>query len=272
MPTCVSCGTIYGASVVYCPNCGQIDSITTPSIAISTFSPDGQWMWTGSEWAPTPPASPLSSTSIEHSSVMIQQTEHQIVENAGEIRLQQETLQEITSFTDWTSIFISFEYRKKSLWILFSIFASIFIGFWIGVLVAVISFDVGLFKSDDTFDGIVFLIVILCLIIGCSIAFKKFMNLRDFDKENGKKKYSLMIFRNKSWTKQLDPMITKYEHLINWTQSKQSVETKRKLMEIEIELKRLLKARRRSQVLTAVVAGVAVGAAVKGFNQTTGRK
>ena len=72
--------------------------------------------------------------------------------------------------------------------------------------------------------------------------------------------------------KQLDPMITRYEHLVNWTYSNQNAEIKRKLMHVEIEFKRLLKARRRSQALIAVAAGVAVGAAAKGLSQTTSRK
>ena len=233
----------------------------------STFSPDGQWMWTGTEWVPAPPTIPSGSTSIVNSPIMVQQTELQIAKEYGENRLQQETLQEITSFTDWTNIFISSEYRKRGMWIRFLMIGIPFIGFLIGLTIAV-----NWVEEYDDFWTTVNSIAIFCSIISWPIAFKKFMSRRDFNKENGKKTYSIGIFGSKSWTKQLDPMITKYEHLVNWTHSKQDVETKRKLMATEIELNRLLKARRRSQVLTTVAAGVAVGVVAKGFSQATGRK
>ena len=236
----------------------------------STFSPDGQWMWTGTEWVPAPPTSPSGSTSIVNSPIMVQQTELKIAKEYGENRLQQETLQEITSFTDWTKIFITSEYRKRKLWILFLIFVSPYLGGWVSMGVGFMSAEAGL--NGNAAIWIVLIVFILCLIISWSKAFKRVMSLRNFNKENNKKKYSIIIFGNKSWTKQLDPMTIKYEHLVNWTYSKQNVETKRKLMALEIELKRLLKARRSAQVLTTVVAGVAVGAAAKGFSQTTGRK
>ena len=233
----------------------------------STFSPDGQWMWTGTEWVPAPPTIPSGSTSIVNSPIMVQQTELQIAREYGENRLQQETLQEITSFTDWTNIFISSEYRKRGMWIRFLMIGIPFIGFLIGLTIAV-----NWVEEYDDFWTTVNSIAIFCSIISWPIAFKKFMSRRDFNKENAKNTYSVGIFGSKSWTKQLDPMITKYEHLVNWTHGKQDVETKRKLMAIEIELNRLLKARRRSQVLTTVAAGVAVGAVAKGFSQATGRK
>ena len=233
----------------------------------STFSPDGQWMWTGTEWVPAPPTSPSGSTSIVNSPIMVQQTELQIAKEYGENRLQQETLQEMTSFTDWTNIFISSEYRKRGMWIRFLMIGSPFIGFLIGLTIAV-NWIGPLYESWTTVNSI----AIFCSIICWPIGFKKFLSRRNFDKENAKKTYSVGIFGRKSWTKQLDPMITKYEHLVNWTHGKQDVETKRKLMAIEIELNRLLKARRRSQVLTTVAAGVAVGAVAKGFSQATGRK
>ena len=238
----------------------------------STFSPDGQWMWTGTEWVPAPPTSSLSSNPMENSPIMVQQTELQIAENAEEIRLQKETLQEITSFTDWTSVFISFEYRKREIWIALLILCSPIFGSLIGAAVAV---NIGYRAAEDgdMRGRIIFGIALLSVIISWSIGFKKFMNLRNFNKENGKKKYSTANYgTKKSWTKKLDPMVTKYEHLVNWTHTNQNTEIKRKLMDIEIELKRLLKERRKSQVLTVVVAGVAAGAAIKGFNQATGRK
>lgn len=239
----------------------------------STFSPDGQWMWTGTEWVPAPPTSSLSSNSMGDPQITILQTELQIAREYGENRLQQETLQEITSFTDWTNIFISSEYRKRSMPMKSVLILSPVIGFFIiwAVFVLVVG-TVGV-QSYDLLDYESFQIsVLLFLLINWSIAFKMFTNLREFGKENGKKTYSIHIYGHKSWTKQLDPMITKFEHLVNWTHGKQDVETKRKLMDIEIELKRLLKVRGRAQVLTAVVAGVAVGAAAKGFSQATGRK
>jgi hypothetical protein len=204
---------------------------------------------------------------------MVQQTELQIAREYGENRLQQETLQEITSFTDWTNIFISSEYRKRGMWIRFLIIGSPFICFLISVALVVALVDAGLVDEDGGTIPLTLLgITLLSAIISWFAAFKKFMSRRDFNKENAKNTYSVGIFGSKSWTKQLDPMITKYEHLVNWTHSKQDVETKRKLMATEIELNRLLKARRRSQVLTTVAAGVAVGVVAKGFSQATGRK
>jgi MFS family permease len=244
----------------------------------STFSPDGQWMWTGTEWVPAPPTSSLSSNSMGDSPYTVLQTELQIAREYGENRLQEETLQEITSFTDWTNIFISSEYRKRVIWIRFLIIGAPFISFWINIALIIGSLAVGLVDDSDTgVDGwalfiMMFGIPLLTTIISWFAAFKRFKVLREFGKENGRKTYSIRIYGRKSWTKQLDPIITKFEHLVNWTHGKQDVETKRKLMGIEIELKRLLKVRGRAQVLTAVVAGVAVGAAAKGFSQATGRK
>ena len=233
----------------------------------STFSPDGQWMWTGTEWVPAPPTSSLSSNSMGEPQITVLQTELQIAREYGENRLQQETLQEITSFTDWTNKFISSDFSKRAMWIRFLIFFGPLVGFLIGLTIALNWVE----EYDDLWIT-VNSIALFCSIISWFAAFKRFKVLREFGKENGKKTYSIRIYGRKSWTKQLDPMITKFEHLVNWTHGKQDVETKRKLMDIEIELKRLLKVRGRAQVLTAVVAGVAVGAAAKGFSQATGRK
>ena len=237
----------------------------------STFSPDGQWMWTGTEWVPAPPTSSLSSNSMGDSPNTVLQTELQIAREYGENRLQEETLQEITSFTDWTNKFISSEYRKRRLWILLQIITVPLFGLIMPAILSVWYLFELVFGWKVIWSvGIV--IAIFCLIFLWPRAFKGHIALRDFKKENGKNTYSIRIYGRRSWTKQLDPMITKFEHLVNWTHNKQNVETKRKLMDIEIELKRLLKVRGRAQVLTAVVAGVAVGAAAKGFSQTTGRK
>ena len=233
----------------------------------STFSPDGQWMWTGTEWVPAPPTSSLSSNSMGDSPYTVLQTELQIAREYGENRLQEETLQEITSFTDWTNKFISSDFSKRAMWIRFLIFFGPLVGFLIGLTIAV-NWVEDIVDFWITFTSI----ALFCSIISWFAAFKRFKVLREFGKENGRKTYSIRIYGRKSWTKQLDPIITKFEHLVNWTHGKQDVETKRKLMDIEIELKRLLKVRGRAQVLTAVVAGVAVGAAAKGFSQATGRK
>jgi len=225
----------------------------------STFSPDGQWMWTGSEWVPAPPTSPPGPNSITSSPIMVQQTELQIAENDKEIRLQQKTLQTITSYTKWTRKFISMKYRIRMPWILFLMFV---IPYFVLVIFSTI-------LDPDIKSLIVPLII---TVISWSTAISKIIDLRRFNIKNKKKRYSISTFGNKSWIKQLDPMITRYEHLVNWTYSNQNAEIKRKLMHVEIEFKRLLKARRRSQALIAVAAGVAVGAAAKGLSQARSRK
>ena len=217
-----------------------------------TYSEDGKWMWTGSEWIPAPPSDNIENRQI------INETVNQIAVDTGEIRLQQETLHEIVSITEWTNKFVSKEYKIKEIKIVFGVIAP----FYGSLFYLLLNND-----GDSTFLWAI--ILGLLSVLGLYIGIKSLRSQIIFNKEHDKKRYSLGHLSSKSWIKQLDPMITRYEHLINWTSNNPNAEFQRKLMEIEIELTRLIKKRRMSQVLTAAVVGVAAHQVVKSWNKRT---
>lgn len=220
----------------------------------TVFSPDGHWMWTGNEWVPAPPSAPVLSNAVGNSQVI------QNVDNSEEIQLQKKTLTEILQFTEWTSTFLSRSYSNREAKTLLPLF----------FLSPVLFFFAFVFHSESTETD---LAVILGLLGLASIIFgiKSLRGQITFNKENDKKRYSMAsglfgsgIFApKKSWIHQIDSMITKYEHLTNWLQQNANAEIRQQLMLIEIELTRLMKKRRISQVIAGVAAGALVSAAVK---------
>ena len=229
----------------------------------TVFSPDGHWMWTGGEWVPAPPTSPIQSNTIDNPHIDIQGVDSHSVVDSEEIKLQRETLQEILLFTEWTNTFISKNYsNRKSKWQLLALLALPLLG---------IS-QLFLFAPSPPANSFLWAIILGLLgVLSLYMSIKSLKLLIIFKKENGSKRYSMAsglfgsgIFApSRSWIHQLDSMITKYEHLTNWISRNANAEIQRRLMEIEIELTRLIKARRMSQVLTGVVVGAAATAALK---------
>jgi hypothetical protein len=222
----------------------------------AVFSPDGHWMWTGNEWVPAPPsATPVLTNAVGNTQVI------QNVVNSEEIQLQKKTLTEILQFTEWTSAFLSGSYSNREAKSVLPLFLSLpLFGF---------SFVISSAPSGES-SWIPMILVPLGL---ASIIFgiKSMRGQIAFNKENHKKRFSMAsglfgsgIFApRKSWIHQIDSMITKYEHLTNWLQQNANAEIRQQLMLIEIELTRLMKKRRMSQVIAGVAAGALVSAAVK---------
>ena len=237
----------------------------------ATFSPDGQWMWTGTEWVPAPPsASPTQSNTINSPNVS-QYVESQNVVDSKEIKLQREILQTLLFFTQWTSTFLSRDYSfRNAKWAILVFYLALpLMGFSILFFLAMAGLGPMESPPESTLLWAIILGVpgALCLHVGIKSLKVQII----FNKENDKKRYSMAsgflgsgIFApSNSWIHQLDSMITKYEHLVNWVSNNANAEIQRGLMEIEIELTRLIKKRRMSQVLTGIVVGAAATAVVK---------
>ena len=220
----------------------------------AVFSPDGHWMWTGNEWVPAPPsATPVLSNAVGNSQVI------QNVVNSEEIQLQKKTLTEILQFTEWTSAFLSRNYSNREAKIMLPLLFFLPLLLFATLLMAM---------AAETALAVIFGLLGLASII---FGIKSLRGQIAFNKENDKKRFSMAsglfgsgIFApRKSWIHQIDSMITKYEHLTNWLQQNANAEIRQQLMLIEIELTRLMKKRRMSQVIAGVAAGALVSAAVK---------
>ena len=227
------------------------------------FSPDGQWMWTGSEWVPAPPSTPAAQNENANSHLIVQNSI-----NSEEIDLQKKTLGEILEFTNWTSKFLSKDYSKKELRLVFLLLA---LPIFIIPYTMVLSQNVPELPDSKAFKISALVILGVMEIGSIFLGIKLLLNQISFNKENDKKKYnraaglfgSGILAPNDSWILELDPVITKYEHLNNWLYQNNNAEMLQKLVEIEIELKRLVKKRGTSQVITAIAAGAAISAAAK---------
>jgi hypothetical protein len=225
-------------------------------MAETVFSPDGHWMWTGNEWVPAPPSTPVQQNATDNPQVVVQN-----VVNSEELQLQKKTLTEILQFTEWTSTFFSRDYSNRELKLVF----------FLMILPIAIGIGIGIYNEADNPAVSINLILGLLGLVSIIFGIKSLREQITFNKENDKKRYSVAsglfgsgIFApRKSWIHQLDSMITKYEHLTNWVQQNTNAKIRQELVIIEIELTRLIKKRRMSQVITGVAAGALVSAAVK---------